>query len=1027
MNGKGRMIMKHRYSIIALICMSAILSCTQLEESFSEKELEPVELVSLTISATIEKETGTRTALEGSLSDAVMRTVWVPSDNIGVVAAHSEMSAEETVYEFVSEIEENSEAAAFKGTTSYSSEYYAFYPYDASLTCSNGDFIYSLPEEQTHVPGSFDPHAAPMVAKAGHGDDFNFKNLCGLLALQLTGEDDITDITFIGYDASGEMMPVCGKSAIDMSYTDEPALDFQEVRTSVTLRCETPVSLDNDEAVPFYFVLPPATYSSFRLMIHTSEGKVMLKEGTKPLTITRSHIKPTTALQYAETVYMDLSERGCSNSYVVPKAGLYSFDATTIGNGEFGLLQNAVFHTDDVKISPESVELLWTDKDNLMSGLNFSDGKVNFYAMGNEGNAFVAVKDGSGTILWSWHLWFTDTPVEQTYENSAGTFKVLDRNIGATRADRGTGDEWKESSGLLYQWGRKDPFADGKYDMIDVALYMSEIISMPTTYVVLNAPWTNEWSDSFWDSETKTVYDPCPVGYKVAKDEIWAGFTTTGANVDRRAQINSSGSFDYGWNFYIDGENTAWYPVTPHIGYSGPYEHHTDIGYCWKSNRNSSQSNLFEYYYSTDLKCHVKIVDYWASICMAFPVRCMKDEGYLDVSTYIELASPEVSETSMTTAKITSETKYGFSLEITEKGFIYGTDPDLSDGTKVRCEGGHGEFSYSLDGLSPNTIYYVQSYVVAETGTTYSETIGFRTYFSDSISGYNLSADGTSNCYIVSDPGDYAFDASVKGNSSGSVGTPVQTEVLWESVSCTGKAESGTVISSVTLNGSYIQFSVPSPLQEGNALIALKDDSGTVLWSWHIWVTDVPAEQTYVNSSGTFVVLDRNLGATRADRGTGEEWKQSCGIDYFWGRKDPFMGYCHSDISSAYTVEDAIRNPTVKDSNWGYGPSNDLWAIDHKTIYDPCPVGYRVAVEDVWSDFSLSETSGSFDNGWYFLYNGTDSAWYSNRARHSPNGIAYWGDNYLNAAEQRSGFYASSSYINTSHSVEYAPLRCMKE
>jgi hypothetical protein len=290
-----------------------------------------------------------------------------------------------------------------------------------------------------------------------------------------------------------------------------------------------------------------------------------------------------------------------------------------------------------------------------------------------------------------------------------------------------------------------------------------------------------------------------------------------------------------------------------------------------------------------------------------------------------------------------------------------------------------------------------------------------------------LSNGGTANCYIVSEPGDYCLNASVKGNSSESIGLPVEAEVLWESVSCTGKADSGTIVSSVRLNGNHIEFSVLSPLQEGNALIAVRDVAGTILWSWHIWITDMPEEQEYINSYGNFVVQDRNLGATRADRGSGDEWKQSCGIDYYWGRKDPFMGYCHTSSSSSYTIAETINNPTVKYTSWGDGPSSNLWSPHSKTIYDPCPVGYRVAPNDIWAGFSLSLVSGEFNQGWNFIYNDSgDTAWYSNRAAHNPSNIDYWGDNYMACSVQYSGLHFSSYYIG-SYSVGNAALRCMKD
>jgi hypothetical protein len=61
--------------------------------------------------------------------------------------------------------------------------------------------------------------------------------------------------------------------------------------------------------------------------------------------------------------------------------------------------------------------------------------------------------DADGVILWSWHIWLVQDQIGyNTYANNAGV--LMDRNLGATSAieyDSGT-------IGLLYQWGRKDPF-----------------------------------------------------------------------------------------------------------------------------------------------------------------------------------------------------------------------------------------------------------------------------------------------------------------------------------------------------------------------------------------------------------------------------------------------------------------------------------------------------------------------------------------------------------------------------------------
>jgi len=96
-----------------------------------------------------------------------------------------------------------------------------------------------------------------------------------------------------------------------------------------------------------------------------------------------------------------------------------------------------------------------------------SDSTVTVNANSNSatGNAVIAVYSGAnqtGDILWSWHIWVTnyDPDVPSAGDtcivhNLAGVnYVFMDRNLGATTATVSI----STTMGLLYQWGRKDPF-----------------------------------------------------------------------------------------------------------------------------------------------------------------------------------------------------------------------------------------------------------------------------------------------------------------------------------------------------------------------------------------------------------------------------------------------------------------------------------------------------------------------------------------------------------------------------------------
>lgn len=328
---------------------------------------------------------------------------------------------------------------------------------------------------------------------------------------------------------------------------------------------------------------------------------------------------------------IDLSAAELANCYIVSNAGRYTFNPHIIGNGKYGIIKGAGFHIEDVEINPVSAKLLWEEKEGMITEVSYrSDLKdVIFTSNGAEGNAVIAVCDADGTILWSWHIWCTDAPKEQTYVNSAGIFYVLDRNVGATRADRGSTDQdLLDSKGMLYFWGRKDPFNGTNHIPVDNRrISIEESISNPMlTHSVGGWSGSDSWMNPFisqaWSEERKTIYDPCPVGYKVATNAIWAGFTTTSQKSDKPKEFNVLGSFNSGWNFYIDETRTttAWYPAHYVYWPSGKYIQQQAVHICWSVNKKNNADRSV-------LEISAEIVDP-ASVqnsgC-AISVRCVKD------------------------------------------------------------------------------------------------------------------------------------------------------------------------------------------------------------------------------------------------------------------------------------------------------------------------------------------------------------------------------------------------------------------
>ena len=328
------------------------------------------------------------------------------------------------------------------------------------------------------------------------------------------------------------------------------------------------------------------------------------------------------------------------------------------------------------------------------------------------------------------------------------------------------------------------------------------------------------------------------------------------------------------------------------------------------------------------------------------------------------------------------------------------------------------------------------------------------------------------NCYIVTTADTYAFKA-VKGNSSESVGNIASVEVLWETFGTHNTPKVGELVKNVSYSNGEITFTATH--MKGNAVIAAKDALGEILWSWHIWLTDQPQELEYYNNAG--IMMDRNLGATSATPG----YVGSLGLLYQWGRKDPFLS--SSSISSPVEAKSTITwpkpvlsdsstgkiyytiaNPTTfiyvhylnnKNSDWYYTGSsstdNTRWTPSNraKSIYDPCPAGWRVpdgGENGVWSkalgsssDFRDDSLLDKIDQGMNLqgmLGSNQKIIWYpASGCRYYTDGDLYVGDSgscwSASPADYRAysmninayGIYPSSS---SSRAFGYS-VRCIKE
>ena len=294
------------------------------------------------------------------------------------------------------------------------------------------------------------------------------------------------------------------------------------------------------------------------------------------------------------------------------------------------------------------------------------------------------VSDDEQTVYWSWHLWFTDyepsksTDAERkgqihqyisdafqpggTYENKS----MMDRNLGATITGiTGAINQPKTTAeavkyyGLMYQFGRKDPFVgsrDGtdnnfvrRYDANGTEIKTLQTAAGTTgtdsklAYAVNNplvfltkgtGNWTTE-KDGLWGEDgTKSVFDPCPPGWRVplggpdAKNNPWAGFRT---GISSETDSGDSAWDGFAWKtssvtgaagrLYKNSGVQAWYPASgtiyftsgklAFIGTNSPY---------WGAIPNDLSSSYYLDF--TDSYVYPIACFYRA---YSFPVRCVQE------------------------------------------------------------------------------------------------------------------------------------------------------------------------------------------------------------------------------------------------------------------------------------------------------------------------------------------------------------------------------------------------------------------
>lgn len=515
--------------------------------------------------------------------------------------------------------------------------------------------------------------------------------------------------------------------------------------------------------------------------------------------------------------------------------------------------------------------------------------------------------------------------------------------------------------------------------------------------------------------------------------------------------------------------------------------------------------NIIKTHVDVDFTISVKPweVDYMRGVPDQYTLTV--DKSVITLKDYMDWG-----ENKVYTLDVWTDYGYGWEIETDQEGNIVGVDNKAIDWLDISAASGNTNEKVQVKlnankintGLTKTAKFYVKAGNIRKEITVI------------------MPQPPTANCYVVGD-GQYEIIVSIKGNGidgtkpegvnivpSGDASIiPHTLGIIWETQAglislynhedekwYTGNnrvpynKETSTLRYFVKSNN--IGASIAGA-PGGNALVGAFDKNGRVIWSWHIWVcpemydsnTHQIVEDVFLDTWAYtgYQVMDRNLGAltdmpldlstTPSISKTGVFTNQygvaAMGLQYQWGRKDPFIGPAYSNdifedenptgllpvihyyeewgvngdgtdkvenltnltVAANNAIDYAIMHPTQliywTDANgptalvsstiqgkeyggylWGtnQGLQMNIKELGTKTIYDPCPVGYRVPPVDAFIFYFTrgGNTRNSYDSNFrhnivYIPHYATYFRWYSpnwikNHDREYKDGEYQWGD-----------------------------------
>ncbi|MDE5851432.1 MAG: hypothetical protein K2H25_01350, partial [Alistipes sp.] len=207
---------------------------------------------------------------------------------------------------------------------------------------------------------------------------------------------------------------------------------------------------------------------------------------------------------------------------------------------------------------------------------------------------------------------------------------------------------------------------------------IDQTVKNPTKFAYpLEGYYNNDWAaltnNNLWGNPTgydfpypdsrdvyKSIFDPCPAGYRVAPKDLWINFTTTGTNSSNFFTFNVKGNgsaatetasraifnANHGWPAYYEGEGMTEYDANgTATKYTEPANGKTDfypasgarqrastaltgigtVAYSWSSSPYANNSALSSGLYL--LQNQMNSLQSFSGRAFAFPIRCVQEQN----------------------------------------------------------------------------------------------------------------------------------------------------------------------------------------------------------------------------------------------------------------------------------------------------------------------------------------------------------------------------------------------------------------